>query len=61
MALDYEREDPLAGTHDVVLYGEASVIIDTILLGINQGIKYGGTLDFDNAMIICKVDGIMCY
>ena len=45
MALDCEREDPMVGTHDVVLYGEASVTIDTILLGINQGIKYGGTLD----------------
>ena len=61
MALDCEREDPMVGTHDVVLYGEASVTIDTILLGINQGIKYGGTLDFDNGMIICTVDRIMCY
>ena len=61
MALDCEREDHMVGPHDVVLYGEASVTIDTILLGINQGIKYGGTLDFDNDMIICIVDGIMCY
>ena len=60
VASDYERGDPLGGTHDAVLYGEASVMIDAMLLGIYQGIKYGGTLDFDNGMIICTVDRIMC-